>query len=69
MRSAAVSGDTDVRLMLADCEAPGYRFDEGFLKVKVTATHVTGTIDQERNVSGNGNLGYACTLENEIFRC
>lgn len=45
--------------MLADCEAPGDRFHESFLKMEVTATHVAGAIDQERNVSGNGDVGYA----------
>ena len=53
--------------MLANCEASGDRLDEGFLKVEVTATHVAGAIDQERNISGNGDMGYACNLENEIF--
>lgn len=56
-----------MRLVLADCEAAGDGLDEGFFKVEVTATHVARAVDQERNVSGNRDMGHACTLENDIL--
>lgn len=65
--TTAVGGNADVRLVLADCEAAGDGLDEGFLKVEVTATHVARAVDQERNVGGNRDMGYACTLENDIL--
>ena len=52
--------------MPADCEASGDRLDESFLKVEISATHVARAIDQECNVSGNRDVGYACYARHEI---
>ena len=67
MRAAAVGGDSDVRLMLADRETPGDRLDECFLKVEVSATNVARAVDQERNVSGNRDVGYSWIYHNTSY--
>lgn len=64
VRAAAVGGDTYVRLMLADRETPRDRLDEGFLKVEVSTTNVARAVDQERNISGNRDVGYSCIFHN-----
>lgn len=57
VRAAAVGGNTNVRLMLADRETSRDRLDEGFLKVEVSATNVARAVDQKCNVSGNRDAG------------
>ena len=46
--------------MSADCKATSNGLDERFLKVKVSAANVARAIDQERDVSGNRNVGHTC---------
>ena len=67
VRAAAVGGDTNVRLMLADRETSRDRLDEGFLKVEVSATNVARAVDQKCNVSGNRDAGYSCLYHNTCY--
>ena len=67
MWPVAISCDSNVWLMSADCETTSNWFDECLFEVKVSSTNVAGAINQERNVSGNRNMRY--TFQNKRLGC
>lgn len=46
--------------MPADRKASSNGFDEGLLKMEVTATNIARAVDQKCNISGNRDVGDTC---------